>query len=131
LKEFYVLNDLNYLNAKNKKLIYLKFYDNYVILIASMVENLTKLEQCPYLVHMESRKVRKLSNLGIYFKLNFIHFMDNFDERTLKDINAKYVNSSVKYKDVDNLRKTRLIKFYSHLFASQVSPASIGPSSQS
>lgn len=113
LKEFYVLNDLDYLNAKNNKILFIDIfnnvnqfrneYNNFICLISqdSEIRN--------------SRIFYKLNSLFDLFIRDFNKFNSTYKTSTLDNINFKYYNNA-KFKDINKLRKTRMIEYYATLF---------------
>lgn len=123
LKEFYIINDLDYLNSKTKKIIHINFYHNYILFKTNFIKDIQSLIETS--LHIPDGRVEKLS--ALYFNLNgkFNTLMSSFDQSTLDNIKLKY-NVHVKFKDVDQLKfknidkvsfanKLRLTQFYRNL----------------
>jgi hypothetical protein len=115
LKEFYVINDLDYLDYKNKKIIFINFYDKYILFKIYYDENFEKLRLCPQFDG--SMKIERLAYLYRKFIWKFNSFMEsNFKPETLDNIERKNYDTKIKYKEIDRLRKTRIIAYYDYLF---------------
>jgi hypothetical protein len=108
LKEFYVLNDLDYLNSQTKKLIHINFYDNHILLRQSFLENLKILEESP----MQTERVNKLAYYYMCFNDKYYELMESFDKTTTDNIKWKYNKGLKPIKNYDHLKKIRLTQFY-------------------
>jgi hypothetical protein len=57
----------------------------------------------------------RMNSLYKSFILDFDTMYNSYDKSTLDNINSKYDNN-MKFKSIDNLKKTRIIQYYANLF---------------
>lgn len=113
LREFYVLNDFNYLNSKSKYNINLTLLNN---LFASRMEienmiNIMKLE--PSLINNNEFEI--LERDYKLFYNNYETVYHQFNKHTMDLYNDRYYNDS-KYISVNNIKKSREIHYFQYLF---------------
>lgn len=113
LKEFYVLNDLDYLNVKNNKIIDIELFNNFRLFKNYMNDNIETIIREPSLFN--SMEFIRMNSLYKSFILDFDIMYNSYDKSTLNNIDSKYDNN-MKFKSIDNLKKTRIIQYYAHLF---------------
>jgi hypothetical protein len=63
----------------------------------------------------DSRIFAKLNSLFDLFIKDFNRFNSTYNNSTIENIKIKY-NNNAKFKNIDRLRKTRLIEYYATLF---------------
>jgi hypothetical protein len=113
LREFYMLNDLDYLFTKhNNKLILIDILNN-LIIGNSEIKTI-----CDYNYFISNNK-EKIIKLYIDYEINLNQFYNCFNDFIIQNHHNKYLNHDLNNKNIINwlnLRKTREIKFFSILF---------------
>jgi hypothetical protein len=113
LKEFYIINDFEYLNGKNKdRLLSIELFNNISHFRNGMKSVIDQLILYP-----------AIKNSSEFYRLNTLYesfitkFNSYYEKSTIDNLNLKQ-NQHVKLKDLHNLKKTRMIDYYYHLFNS-------------
>jgi hypothetical protein len=113
LREFYVLNDFNYLNSKSKYNINLTLLNN---LFSSRME----IENMINIMKLDSRLINNdefiiLEKDYKLFYNTYDTFYHQFNKHTMDLYNDRYYNDS-KYISVNDIKKSREIYYFQYLF---------------
>jgi hypothetical protein len=113
LKEFYVINDLPYLNAKNiNSIIEIPLFKNFYIFKEYMDDNVRYLAQDPLLYSKWYNIKTKYELINTLFENMYY---SAYDQHTINNIDFKYIQNKNIIK-VNQLTKTRIVAYYSYLF---------------
>jgi len=113
LKEFYVINDLDYINSINKKFINIRIIKEYYLFKDFMDNFLDFINNDNKLKYKNS-----ILQLNIFYSrcnLQFDILFSKHNPTTLESIKNKY-NGKISFKEIEKLKKTRIIEYYSTLF---------------